>query len=188
MSKHILIVGTGSAGKRHARNFISLGCTVSCMDPRQDRLDELADEEIKAESVFADLDDAFSGEEDFDAVVVASPPSFHVDQSISALERGLPVLLEKPVSSNLADSLKLQKVVHASGAPLLLGYTWRWWTPLSKVKALVDQEVVGNLRYVKFTMSAHLADWHPGSVIRIFLWPAVSLVVEPCWMKATGST
>ena len=161
MSKHILIIGTGSAGKRHARNFSSLGCSVSCMDPRQDRLDELAGEEIKPVSGFTSLEDAFSTAGEFDAVVVASPPSFHVDQSISALERGLPVLLEKPVSSNLADSLKLQKVARASGTPLLLGYTWRWWTPILKVKTLVDQEVVGKLRYVKFTMSAHLADWHP---------------------------
>jgi predicted dehydrogenase len=161
MSKHILIVGTGSAGKRHARNFSSLGCSVSCMDPRHDRLDELAGEEIRPVSVYTDIEEALSAAGVFDAVVVASPPSFHVDQSIAALERGLPVLLEKPVSSNLADSLKLQKVVHTNGPPMLLGYTWRWWKPLSKVKTLVDQEVVGKLRYVKFTMSAHLADWHP---------------------------
>jgi predicted dehydrogenase len=44
---------------------------------------------------------------------------------------------------------------------LLLGYTWRWWEPLSKVKDLIARQVVGKLRYVKFTMAAHLADWHP---------------------------
>ncbi len=161
MRKHILIIGTGSAGKRHARNFHSLGCLVSCMDPRQDRLDEFAGEEMKLTSFYTNLEDAFSTAGKFDGVVVASPPSFHVDQSIAALERGLPVLLEKPVSADLADSQKLQKAVQSSGMPLLLGYTWRWWAPLSKVKALVDQQVIGKLRYVKFTMSAHLADWHP---------------------------
>ena len=161
MSKHILVIGTGSAGKRHARNFNSLGCSVSCMDPRQDRLDELAGEEIKVASVFTDLEDAFSRAAAFDGVVVASPPSFHVDQAISALQRGVPVLLEKPVSPDLAGSIKLQKAVQDSGVPLLLGYTWRWWSPLTKVKTLIDQQVVGRLRYVKFTMSAHLADWHP---------------------------
>lgn len=161
MSKHILIIGTGSAGKRHARNFHSLGCSVSCMDPRQDRLDELAGEEINLVSVFTDLDEAFATDSAFDAAVVASPPSFHVDQAISALQRGVPVLLEKPVSPDLAGSIKLQKAVQDSGVPLLLGYTWRWWSPLTKVKTLIEQQVVGRLRYVKFTMSAHLADWHP---------------------------
>ena len=161
MSKHLLIIGTGSAGKRHARNFQSLGCTVSCMDPRRDRLDDLAADEIKVASVFTDLEDALSTPAAFDAVVVASPPSFHVDQCLAAMERGLPVLLEKPVSPDLPGCLRLQEAVGEYKAPLLLGYTWRWWAPLAKVKNLVDQQVVGKLRYVKFTMAAHLADWHP---------------------------
>lgn len=161
MSKHILIVGTGSAGKRHAKNFYDLGCTISCMDPRQDRLDEAGADEMTLKSVFTSLEDAFASGETFDAVVVASPPIFHVEQSISALERDVPVLLEKPVSPDLSSALKLQAAVQEARVPLLLGYTWRWWPPLLKVKELVEEEAVGELKFVKFTMAAHLADWHP---------------------------
>ena len=161
MTRHILIVGTGSAGKRHAKNLHALGCEISCMDPRQDRLDEIGAEEINLKTVFTSLEDAFAAEDRFDAVVVASPPSFHVDQCISALQRGVPVLLEKPVSPDLTGALKLQNAVKDAAVPLLLGYTWRWWPPLLKVKTLVDQQAVGQLRHVKFTMAAHLADWHP---------------------------
>ena len=161
MTRHILIVGTGSAGKRHAKNLHALGCEISCMDPRQDRLDEIGAEEINLKTAFTSLEDAFAAEDRFDAVVVASPPSFHVDQCISALQRGVPVLLEKPVSPDLAGALKLQMAVKDTAVPLLLGYTWRWWPPLLKVKTLVDQQAVGQLRHVKFTMAAHLADWHP---------------------------
>ena len=35
-SPHILILGAGSAGKRHARNLRALGCRVSAFDPRED--------------------------------------------------------------------------------------------------------------------------------------------------------
>jgi predicted dehydrogenase len=161
MSKHILIIGTGSAGKRHANNLSSLGCTVSCMDPRQDRLNEISAEEIALKSVFTSLEDAFASGDRFDAVVIASPPSFHVEQSIYALQRDIPVLLEKPVSPDLPSAVKLQTAVQDTGAPLLLGYTWRWWPPLLKVKQLVDDQTVGELKFVKFTMAAHLADWHP---------------------------
>ena len=161
MSKHMLIVGTGSAGKRHASNLNALGCRISCMDPRPDRLDEIKSEDINLQSVFTSVEEAFNSGETFDGVVVASPPSFHVDQCISALQLGLPVLLEKPVSPDLSSSLKLQSAVKNTAVPLLLGYTWRWWPPLKKVKQLVDQQVVGKLKFVKFTMAAHLADWHP---------------------------
>jgi predicted dehydrogenase len=122
MTRHILIVGTGSAGKRHAKNLHALGCEISCMDPRQDRLDEIGAEEINLKTVFTSLEDAFAAEDRFDAVVVASPPSFHVDQCISALQQGVPVLLEKPVSPDLTGALKLQSAVKDTAVPLLLGY------------------------------------------------------------------
>ena len=32
--RHILVLGAGSAGKQHARNFRELGCQVSVFDPR----------------------------------------------------------------------------------------------------------------------------------------------------------
>ncbi len=161
MSKHILIIGTGSAGKRHANNLHSLGCEVSCMDPRQDRLDDIRAEQINLKAVFTSVEEAFASGQTFDGVVVASPPSFHVNQCIAALQQGVPVLLEKPVAPDLSGALKLRTAVQDSGVPLLLGYTWRWWPPLQKVKQLVDDQVVGKLKFVKFTMAAHLADWHP---------------------------
>ena len=124
MGHHLVIVGTGSVGKRHAINLSALGCTVTCVDPRQQRLDEVAGEEVTLQAVFPSLEEAFAADDTFDAVVVASPPSFHVDQSILALRQGKPVLLEKPVSPDLASALKLQAAVHDTKVPLLLGYTW----------------------------------------------------------------
>ena len=159
--KHILILGTGSVGKRHASNLSSLGCTISCMDPRTDRLEEVK-QEINVVGTYISIEEAFSdSSRKFDGVVVASPPVYHVDQSIAALEREIPVLLEKPVSSDEASARRLQDVVNNTGIPLLLGYTWRWWPPLAKVQELLNQGVIGKLRYVQFMMSAHLADWHP---------------------------
>jgi predicted dehydrogenase len=131
------------------------------MDPRPDRLDEIKSEEINLKNVFTSVEEAFASGATFDGVVVASPPSFHVDQCISAIQQGVPVLLEKPVSPDLSSCLKLQSAAKDTAVPLLLGYTWRWWPPLQKVKQLVDEQVVGKLKFVKFTMAAHLADWHP---------------------------
>jgi predicted dehydrogenase len=175
MTRHILIVGTGSAGKRHAKNLHTLGCQISCMDPRQDRLDEIAAEEINLKAVFTSLEDAFAAADRYDGVVVASPPSFHVDHCISALQQGVPVLLEKPVSPDLTGALKLLSAVKDTAVPLLLGYTWRWWPPLLKVKRLVDQQTVGQLRHVKFTMAAHLADWHPWESYQDFFMASKTL-------------
>ncbi|MBW1887643.1 MAG: Gfo/Idh/MocA family oxidoreductase, partial [Deltaproteobacteria bacterium] len=158
--KHILVLGTGSAGQRHAMNLASLGCRISCMDPRSDRLMEIRSE-IDLVGAYTSMEDAFNSTEKIDGVAVTSPPVFHVEQSTAALERGLPVLLEKPVSPNETSARRLEDMVRSSGIPLLLGYTYRWWPPLKNVKELLEQQAIGKLRHVKFVMSAHLADWHP---------------------------
>lgn len=158
--KHILVIGAGSAGKRHAGNLISLGCRISCMDPRADRLEEVQ-KKMDIKGAYTSLEGALNMDERIDGVAVTSPPAYHVEQSIAALERGIPVLLEKPVCPDEAGAKKLAKVTRDSGVPLLLTYTWRWWAPLIKVKGLLERKAIGQLRHVQFVMSAHLADWHP---------------------------
>jgi len=159
-SDHILIVGSGSVGKRHARNLAMLGCGISCVDPRADRLAEISSE-VTVQNSYTTIEDALSGPSRFDGVVIASPPKYHVGQAAAAVKANLPVLLEKPVSPDLESALALSNLVCAKGVPLLLGYTWRWWEPLGKVRELLTKGVIGNLYSAGFIMSAHLADWHP---------------------------
>lgn len=157
---HILIIGTGSAGKRHGENLHKLGCRISCMDPRGDRIEEMK-KKIPIRKGYLSFEEAIKDATQFSGVVIASPPSFHVEQSVAALKLSLPVLLEKPVSPDLKSAMRLAECVKSSGTPLLLGYTWRWWPAVSRLKELLQEDIVGKLRFVRFTMSAHLADWHP---------------------------
>ena len=59
MRKHILSLGAGSVGRRHLRNFTELGCKVSAMDPRSDRLDEAA-AEVSLQHRFTTLEEALA--------------------------------------------------------------------------------------------------------------------------------
>lgn len=158
-SHHILILGSGSVGRRHARNFHALGGQVSCMDPRRDRLDQ-AGSEVPVKYQFTSLEAALAHAEEFTGVAVCSPPRFHVEQSEAALERGIPVLLEKPASVDAASCRRLQARLNEGGT-LILSYTYRWWEPVRRLKTLIDTGIVGPLRHARFVMSAHLADWHP---------------------------
>jgi predicted dehydrogenase len=158
-SYNLLVLGSGSVGKRHARNFSALGCGISCMDPRVDRTAELA-ADIPIVSAFTSVEEAFAAGK-FDGVVICSPPHVHEEQTVACLKAGLPVLLEKPVCPDLAGAHRLAETAKRLGVPVLLGYTWRWWPPLGRVRTLLAERSVGTLRHVRFVMSAHLADWHP---------------------------
>lgn len=167
MSKHLLIVGSGSVGKRHARNLAALGCRISCVDPRSDRLAELAAETSVVGS-FGSLGEALSRSPELNGVVIASPTAFHPSNLQLSLGAGLPVLLEKPVARTLVEAEAMQQAAVAAGRQVLLGYTWRWWPPLGRVRELIQEGAIGAVRHVQFHMSAHLADWHPWEPYQAF--------------------
>jgi len=167
MAEHILIIGSGSVGKRHARNLSALGCQISCIDPREDRQKELA-AETPVVGAFASTGDALDRQHDLSGVVIASPTAFHPSDLTLAVEAGLPVLLEKPVAKTAREAQEMQQIAERRNVPVLLGYTWRWWPPLARVRELLHQQAIGRVRHVQFHMSAHLADWHPWEPYQAF--------------------
>ena len=174
MPKHLLIVGAGSVGKRHLRNLAALGAEVSALDPRADRLDE-AQAETPLRLTFQDLGAALKQRAAFSGAVICSPPSAHVDQSIACLQAGLPLLIEKPLSTTLASATKLAAAVASARLPVVLGYTYRWWPPLGDLARTLRSGEIGRPRYVRCTMSAHLADWHPWERYQDFFMSSTSL-------------
>ncbi len=93
------IIGTGVMGQDHARNFasgIAGGQLVAVADVNVQAASDLA-AQTGAEQVFS------SGEELIDsgivdAVIIAAPDRFHAGLTLRAMERGLPVLCEKPLA------------------------------------------------------------------------------------------
>jgi predicted dehydrogenase len=153
----LLIVGVGSAGRRHARNFRTLGCAVSAVDPREDRLKECATEGPLVGS-YLSLESALAGGK-YDGFVVASPPYLHVAQMAAILD-AVPqarILTEKPLSVSAQEARRLA----AHQGQIMVGYTYRWWPPLREMRARLLNGAIGAIRTMRFVMSAHLADWHP---------------------------
>jgi predicted dehydrogenase len=173
-AKHLLILGAGSVGKRHLRNFASLGADVSAMDPRMDRLEE-ARTEIALRSTFQSLDAALAQPRAFDGAVVCSPPSAHASQSIACLLAGLPLLIEKPLSPTLSSAREVAAAAKAAQVPVILGYTYRWWPPLADLGRALRAGDIGRPMSARCVMSAHLADWHPWERYQDFFMASASL-------------
>ncbi len=158
--KKILSLGAGSVGRRQLRNFAALGCEVSAMDPRADRLEE-AKKEAELKFSYLSVDEAMKNAAYFDGVVISAPPKFHVDQALELLKNNLPILMEKPLAKTLVEAEKLEQAMKNSSAPVLLGYTYRWWPSLIALREKILGGAVGKPLFAQFFMSAHLADWHP---------------------------
>lgn len=91
-----------SIGMRHARHFATLtprAELIAVSSPVQAELDA-AKKEFGNVRTYLDYDQMLEQEATLQAIVVASATTVHADQAIKAIERGLHVLCEKPLSTS----------------------------------------------------------------------------------------
>ncbi len=96
--------------------------------------------------------DAFLDPDALDAVIVATSNDSHEHLTMLALERGLHVLCEKPIATNLEGANRMADKAAATGGITLVPFTYRYMPTFQFVKELVDDGFVGrphhlNLRY-----------------------------------------
>jgi predicted dehydrogenase len=120
------LVGTGRHGLRYARHLkegvpgLRLA-GFARQDPAQ--IHDLARELGCPGS--ADYRDLLA-RPDVDAVVVAVPPSLHLEIVGAALQAGKPVLLEKPAALNLAEGKRMLQSARHAGVPVMVAQTMRY--------------------------------------------------------------
>src|SRR4029077_4037394 len=73
------------------------------------------------------------------AVVISTDEHLHVDPVMAALERKLPMLIEKPLATDLAASEAVLAAIKREGVDAVIGYTQRfrrrWLVAKEKVRA-----------------------------------------------------
>jgi len=87
---------------RHARHFATLtprAELIAVCSPVQAELDAAA-KEFPGVCTYTDYEQMLSQEKTLQAIVVASATTVHAEQAIKAIERGLHVLCEKPISTS----------------------------------------------------------------------------------------
>lgn len=141
----IAVVGYGYWGSKHVRVLSSIpGVTVSVVDTSPDRLAEAAVRYPAARPV-ADLDDVL---DDVDAVVVATPPGNHAAVAQKALDAGRHVLVEKPLTTSIADAEALVDSATTHGVQLMAGHTFEYNPAVWKLRELVRSGTLGRILYV----------------------------------------
>jgi predicted dehydrogenase len=117
------VVGVGSLGFHHARLLRTLTDVelAGVHDARPDRLAQVA-----AELGVRPYDTAAALLEGCDACVVAVPTDAHERMARAALERGVHVLIEKPIASTLDEADRILADAERSGALVQIGHVERF--------------------------------------------------------------
>jgi len=97
--------------------------------------------------------EALLADPDVDAVYVPLPNSLHVPWSIRALEAGKHVLCEKPMTRRPEEAQAAFDAADRAGRVLAEGFMWRHHEQARRLRELVRDRVVGNVRLVRAAFS-----------------------------------
>ena len=116
------VIGAGVFGAYHARQYAGRpGVSLSgVFDVHPDRAARLA--MPLGGRGFGDLDAFLDA---VDVVTIASPATYHAEQSLAALARGKHVYVEKPIAVSVADAQRMQNAADAGGLVLACGHQER---------------------------------------------------------------
>ncbi len=92
--------------------------------------------------IYASLPEAIAASK-ADGVIDVTPPQFHREISITALEAGLPVLSEKPLSSSLEDAKAIVETANQTGVLHMVAQNYRYSVAVQTLKHLLDSGEMG---------------------------------------------
>ena len=87
--------------------------------------------------------------EELDAVSVCTYNATHAECTIYALEKGVNVLLEKPMSVTLDEAVAMVKAEKASGKVLSVGFQPRYDANMQMVRKIVQSGELGEIYYIQ---------------------------------------
>ena len=119
----VAVVGVGHLGQHHARLLAAMEDVelVGVVDTKPGRAEEIA-----AKFGGQAFTDAAAILGRVDAVSVAVPTESHLPVAMPFIERGVPVLVEKPLAPSLVDADRLIEAAERRGVLLAAGHTERF--------------------------------------------------------------
>jgi predicted dehydrogenase len=129
----VAVIGCGAFGSNHARVLASLGALAGVFDTDMARAQEIAARHDCP--AFASLEEASTA----DAAVIAAPTRAHADIGCALLERGLDLLVEKPIAATLEEADALVDAAEKHGRILQVGHLERFNPAVQAVQAIVTR-------------------------------------------------
>ncbi len=136
MPVRIAVIGVGHLGQHHARILASMAdvSLVGVVDTKPGRA-----EEIGARYGVPGYADASAVINRVDAVSIAVPTVSHVEVALPFIDRGVAVLVEKPIAATVADADRLIAAAEARDVVLAAGHTERFNPAVAAALPLVSR-------------------------------------------------
>jgi len=146
------IIGTGGIAHAHARAYLKQRGVeiVAAADLVPGKAQAFLDGHgIRGARCYPDHLALLEAEPDLDAVSVCTYNTTHAQCAIAALERGVNVLLEKPMCVTTEEAAAICKAEKASGKVLSVGFQPRFDANMREIKRIVESGKLGRVYYIQ---------------------------------------
>jgi predicted dehydrogenase len=185
------VIGYGYWGPNVVRNFSAQpDCRVATIcDKNPPALAQVASRHPSAR-VISDPRELMTSR-DIDAVAIVTPVSTHYELAKQALLHGKHVFVEKPFTATSAQAEELIELADRKGLQIMVDHTFLFTGAVRKIKALIDEGVLGPLYYYDSTRVNLGLFQHDVNVIWDLAPHDISIVdyligLEPEMVTATG--
>lgn len=137
------VIGCGNMGKNHIKIYSQIPEVklVGVADINKQLVKSIAE---KYNTVaYTDYRELI--EKDLDIVSVVVPTTLHKKISIDALEKGINVLVEKPIAGTVKDALEIVRKAKEKNKKLLVGHIERFNPAVLKLKEIINQGILGEI-------------------------------------------
>jgi predicted dehydrogenase len=177
------MAGAGLFGREHLDRLIVRGDVriAGIADPNPAALD-LARTRYRIEDFFGDPLDMID-RVPADGVIVATPSSTHVEIALRAIDRGIAVLLEKPVAPSAALALRLADAAETAGVLVLPGHVLRHDRNHQQLVEIVASGGIGAPLYVnsrRYRDDSHAARYSDVDPVLMTLIHDIDLALWAC--------
>lgn len=137
------LVGAGGIAQAYAQAFNESSCCelVAIADVRDEAAAALA--EIAGGKSYTDY--RHLADVELNAVIVATPPATHAEIACFFMERGIPVLCEKPLTTNVADAERMIASAEKAGVQFTMASKFRYCEDVVKAKGILASGVLGDV-------------------------------------------
>lgn len=151
MAIRLTVVGAGSRGRdwiREIRRHPEFSL-AACVDVDPEALALAKADGVPADALFPELDQSLA-RTPCDAVVVATSADQHVAACRKSIEHRLPLLVEKPFTTSLAEAVAIVEAAEAAGSPVVVAQNFRYLRGFRTARAFVASGKLGIVRQVGF--------------------------------------
>lgn len=148
------LIGAGRWGAAQRDAFASVGVPIHRVLVSSASSAQRVREAWQVEAV-SDLDAFFAASGDaagLDAVVIASPNHLHARHALAAFDRGLHVLVEKPMALTVDDARAIVEASERAGRVLAVGHEIRTFAWAEAAATLIGDGELGTVRHLDLAL------------------------------------